>query len=95
MSTIVRIPKNAVSEFDLPRVCVATGATEGVGYHKVTFQFVPMWARLSVAFCGIVGLVIMMLNTRRVQAEIPFTHEAFKAYKRARIVPALIFLRTE
>lgn len=92
MSTIVRLPKTAVSEFDLPRVCVATGATEGVTYQKVTFTFVPMWARLSVAFCGLIGVVLMMLNTRRVEAEIPFTQEAFARYKRARVIPLAIIL---
>lgn len=92
MSTIVRLPKTAVSEFDLPRVCVATGATEGVTYHKVSFQFVPVWARMSVAFCGIIGFVIMALNTRRVQAEMPFTDAAFAHYKRARIIPAVIIV---
>lgn len=92
MSTTVRLPKTAVSEFDLPRVCVATGATEGVSYHKVKFQFVPMWARLSVAFCGLIGVVLMLLNTRRVEAEIPFTDEAFARFKRARIIPAILIV---
>ena len=92
MSTTVRLPKTAVSEFDLPRVCVATGATEGVSYHKVKFQFVPMWARLSVAFCGLIGVILMLINTRRVEAEIPFTDEAFAKFKRARVIPAVLIV---
>ncbi len=92
MSTTVTLPKNAVSQFDLPKVCVATGATEGISYHKVKFQFVPMWARLSVAFCGLIGVVLMLINTRRVEAEIPFTDEAYARFKRSRIVPVFLIL---
>lgn len=92
MSTTVHLPKTAVSEFDLPRVCVATGATEGVSYRKVKFQFVPLWARLSVAFCGLIGVVLMLINTRRVEAEIPFTDEAWGRFKRARIIPAVLIV---
>lgn len=45
MATTIAIPKEAVTEFDMPRVCVATGATEGVEYRRVKFSFVPMWRR--------------------------------------------------
>lgn len=92
MTTTITIPKEAVTEFDMPRVCVATGATEGVEYHRVKFSFVPMWARMSVAFCGLIGLILMALNTRRVEAEIPFTAEAWTRYQRAKIVPVVIIL---
>src|SRR5262245_51538809 len=89
---VVHLPKDAVTEFDIPRVCVATGATEGVRYQKVTFSFIPMWARMSVAFCGVIGIVLMLMNTRRVEADIPFTDEAYAKWKRARIIPAAIIV---
>lgn len=92
MATSVTLPKEAVTEFDLPRVCVATGATEGVEYKRVKFSFVPMWARMSVAFCGLIGVVLMMMNTRRVEAEVPFTAEAWSRWQRAKIIPAAIIL---
>jgi hypothetical protein len=92
MSRTLRLPKNAVSEFDLPRVCVATGETEGVSYQKVTFTFVPLWARLSVGFCGIIGIILMIVNTKKVEAEIPFTDAAFRTFKVARIVPLALIL---
>ena len=92
MPTTVVLPKTAVTEFDLPRVCVATGATEGVQYRKVKFTFIPMWARMSVAFCGLIGVILMMLNTRRVEADVPFTDDAWTRYQRAKWVPLVLIL---
>jgi hypothetical protein len=89
---VVHLPKSAVSEFDIPKVCVATGATDGVRYQKVKFTFVPMWARMSVAFCGIIGVILMLVNTRRVEADIPFTDEAYAKWKRAKIIPAILIV---
>ncbi|MBZ0117810.1 MAG: hypothetical protein K8H88_12480 [Sandaracinaceae bacterium] len=89
---VVHLPKTAVSEFDMPRVCVTTGATEGVTFQKVTFTFVPLWARLSVAFCGLIGVILMLVSTKRVQAEIPFTDAAYSKWKMAKIIPALIIV---
>jgi hypothetical protein len=87
----VRIPKTAVTRFDLPPVCVATGATTGVSYQKLAFAYVPMWARLSVVFCGLIGVILILVNTQRVHAEVPFTDAAFAAYRRGKaIVAALI-----
>jgi len=79
---IVRIPKNAVTKFDLPAVCVVTGGDQGVTYKPITFQWVPLWARLSVAFCGIIGLIAMLVSTKRVRAEMPFNEGAYGAWKR-------------
>jgi hypothetical protein len=90
MGTTIHLPKRAMTEYDLPRVCVATGATDGVSFKKVTFQFTPLWARLSVAFCGILGVVLMLVNTKRVEADVPFTDAAFAKYKRDKLVPGLL-----
>lgn len=89
----IRVPKKAMTRFDLPAVCLATGKSEGVEYHKTTFQFIPMWARLSVVFCGLIGVILMLVATKRVEAEIPMTAEAFAAWSRAKkILIALILV---
>lgn len=77
-----------MTRFDLPEVCLATGAAEGVRYRPATFVFVPLWARLSVVFCGLVGIVVMLVSMKRVRAELPFTEEAWDAWVRAKRVSA-------
>ena len=90
MSATVVLAKHAVTEFDLPAVCVASGATEDVRYYPVKFSFVPMWARLSVAFCGLIGLVLMLASVRRVAVELPFTDDAFARFTRVRHAPPVL-----
>lgn len=91
VSTVVEIPRQAVTRFDLPEVCLVTGATEGVRYRETSFVFVPIWARLSVAFCGLIGLVVMAVSTKRARAELPFTDEAWQAWVRAKRIVGVLF----
>jgi len=86
---IVILPKAAVTKFDLPPVCVVTGESEGVVYKKVRFSFVPMWARLSILFCGLVGIVLMLVTTKRVTGELPFLESAFAEWRRAQRVTGI------
>lgn len=71
---------------ELPPVCVATGATEGVEYYPVKFQYVPWWARF---FFGAIGAA---LAARKADVMVPFTPEAHKRYKRAQWMPAVIII---
>ena len=88
----LRLPRKALTRFDLPPVCLATGAVDGVTYHKTRFVFVPLWARLSVAFCGLIGVILMLVSTQRADAEVPFTSEAFAAWKRAKVLTVMLVL---
>src|SRR5689334_19632416 len=88
----VKIPRQAVTRFDLPKVCLTTGATEGVEYHKTTFQFIPMWARMSVALCGLIGLILMLVTTKRAEVEIPMTPDAYSAWKRHKVIMIVLLL---
>lgn len=88
----LRLPRKALTRFDLPPVCLATGAVDGVTYHKTRFVFVPLWARLSVAFCGLIGVILVLVSTQRADAEVPFTEEAFAVWKRAKMVTVALVL---
>src|SRR5689334_22049898 len=89
---IVKLPKKAVTRFDLPPVCVVTGKTEGVDYHKTTFQFIPMWARMSVVLCGLLGVILMFATMKRAEVEVPMTADANQGWKRAKLITALLII---
>lgn len=89
MST-VHIPRAAGRQLGLPRVCVATGATEGVGQHDVTFHFVPLGARLSLAFCGLLGVVVFLVMRERAALSLPFTDAAWAKFRTARTISAVL-----
>lgn len=80
----IRLPRHAVTRVDLPAVCVATGASEGVEYHRTPFQFVPLWARLTIVPCGVFALIFIFMSMQRVQVDVPMTPDAHRAWKRAK-----------
>lgn len=86
----VRIPKNELTEFDLPRVCVVTGATERVDFFPVSFQFIPRWSVIFYLFCGPIGYFVAMMLLRKTAAgKLPFTTEAHARMKQTRVIVAL------
>jgi hypothetical protein len=88
----LELPRSAVTKFDLPAVCVATGATEGVEHRRTTFTFIPMWARLAVPLCGLVGLIAMLVTMKRAEVELPFTAEAYSLWRRTQIITAVLLV---
>ena len=87
MGTQVVIPKNELTEFDLPRICVVTGATDDVEFHDVTFQYIPPAARAFAAFCGPIGyLVAMSLMRKTATGKLPFVASAHDQWKTMRVV---------
>jgi len=77
----VTIPKNELNSFDLPRICVMTAARQGVVFKKVKFAWYPKWVPLLVLINLVVAGIVAWALTRRVQGELPFTEEAFRAWR--------------
>jgi hypothetical protein len=70
----VTIPVNEMNSFDLPKVCVISGAKDNIVFKDVTFRWVPPWARLF-------GVLIQALVARKANGQLPFTEEAHARYK--------------
>src|SRR5687767_5717716 len=55
----------------LPGVCMKCGTTHEMQRRNAKFQWTPMWARLLVPFCTIVGAIAMLITTKKAQLDIP------------------------
>ncbi|MBS2028607.1 MAG: hypothetical protein JST54_11945 [Deltaproteobacteria bacterium] len=88
MAQIV-IPSQELTEFDLPRVCVVTGATENVVFKDVKFQWYPRWVAALILINVLVMAVVAMALTKKVKGKLPFTEEAFATWRRGITVMTL------
>jgi len=82
----ITLPDNELNSFDLPRVCVVTGATQGVVFKPVKFAWYPRWVAAFILVNVLVMAVVAAIMTKRVQGELPFTEEAFAAWRKGRIL---------
>ncbi|MHB8879629.1 MAG: hypothetical protein ACYC8T_38560 [Myxococcaceae bacterium] len=85
MAQIV-VPDNELNSFDLPRVCIITGATQNVVFKKVKFSWYPRWVGVTVLINVLVAAVLAAVLTKRVQGELPFLEEAYAAWRKGRIL---------
>jgi hypothetical protein len=86
MAGKVTIPKAELTPFDLPSVCIVTGSRENVTFHKVNFVWIPPAARLSIVFCGMFGLIAMLVMQKKVEGQLPFSEQGWTAWRNAKIV---------
>ena len=75
------LPADELNEFDLPRVCVVTGQTENVVFKPVNFSWYPRWVAVFILINLLVAAIIAFALTKRVKGHLPFTEEAFKAWR--------------
>lgn len=94
MSADVVIPKNELSEFDLPRVCVITGQTEGISFKPVKFAWYPRWLLIFLPFAALIVLLIAMALTKRAKGTLPFSEEGWARWQRSKLLFGLSFLGT-
>ncbi|MBJ6761553.1 hypothetical protein JGU66_12320 [Myxococcaceae bacterium JPH2] len=80
------IPLKELSEFDLPAVCIVTGQTEGVVFKPVKFTWYPRWVNFFVLLNLLIALIIAAITTRRANGQLPFTEEAWRAWRLGRIL---------
>lgn len=83
--TPVEIPINEMNSFDLPPVCIVTGATEGVVWKPVKFAWYPRWVGLFAPFILILAAILAAILTRRAKGELPFTEEAWSNWRRGKL----------
>jgi hypothetical protein len=88
----VHIPINELTSFDLPRVCLITGATEDVVFKPVKFSWYPRWVAVFIIFNLIIAAILAMVLTKRAKGELPFTEEAHRRWKRGQTLLALSIL---
>jgi hypothetical protein len=75
------LPADELNEFDLPRVCVVTGQTENVVFKPVNFAWYPRWVAIFVLINLLIAAIIAFALTKKVKGHLPFTEEAFKAWR--------------
>ena len=86
MAGKVTIPKAELTPFDLPSVCIVTGSRENVTFRKVNFVWIPPAARFSVVFCGMFGLIAMLVMQKKVEGQLPFTEQGWTAWRNAKLM---------
>ena len=82
------IPENEMTSFDLPKVCIITGSNQNVSFRPVKFQWYPRW----IAMFGVAPLIMVILVAvlmRRAKGELPFSEEAWNAWKKGKLLTAL------
>ena len=82
------IPENEMTSFDLPKVCVVTGSTQNVSFRPVKFQWYPRWIA-GFAVAPLIMLIVMVVLLRRAKGELPFSDEAWDAWKKGKMLMAL------
>lgn len=85
----ITIPVKELTQFDLPAVCVVTGAREGVVFRKVQFVWIPPVARMLAVACGLVGVVAMLAMQKRVHGELPFSDAGWERWRSGKILVAV------
>jgi hypothetical protein len=66
-----------------PSVCIKCGSHQEIERRTTKFQWTPMWARMSV-LCAIVGLIAMLLTTKRAELQLPLCPRCNKRWTAAR-----------
>lgn len=82
------IPENEMTSFDLPKVCIVTGSTQNVSFRPVKFQWYPRWIGVF-AMAPLIMVIVMMILMRRAKGELPFSDEAWDAWKKGKMLMAL------
>lgn len=88
----IQIPANELTEFDLPRVCVITGATDGVSFRDVKYQWYPRWVAALILINVLIAAVVAFALTKRVKGKLPFTDAGYEAMKKGSMIFGLSFL---
>lgn len=78
----IRIPANELNTFDLPKVCVMTGATDAtVEFRKVKFQWYPPWVNALILINIIVLAIVARILTKVAKGELAFSEAAWKRWR--------------
>ncbi len=78
----IEIPAGELNSFDLPKVCVMTGATDStVEFRKVKFQWHPRWVFALILVNLLIMAIVAQIMTKRVQGELAFSEAAWKRWR--------------
>lgn len=80
------IPVNEVNAFDLPPVCLLTGATTDVSFQPVKFSWYPRWIALFAPLALLPVAILAWILTRRVAGQMPFSTGAYARWRRGKLL---------
>jgi hypothetical protein len=67
-----------------PSVCIKCASHQGIERRATKFQWTPMWARMSVVFCALPGLIAIAITTKRAELQLPLCPACNKRWTAAR-----------
>jgi hypothetical protein len=82
--TEISIPDNEMNQFDLPRVDVVTGSTEGIVFKPVQFAWYPRWIAIF-AVAPLIFVIVALVMMRRSKGELPFTEQSYARWRNGKI----------
>jgi len=90
----ISIPEGELTSFDLPAICLVTGAREQVEVRTVRFTFTPLWIPLAIPGAAVACIVVPALfplllglpllavfATRKVRGQLPFSPRGYRLWK--------------
>ncbi len=77
----IQIPLNEMNAFDLPKRCLITGETGGIGFRKMKLQWYPPWIAIFAIGLLIVAVILSVILTKRAKGELPFHPKAYRRWK--------------
>lgn len=79
---VIRIPVNELNAFDLPKVCVMTGAQDpSVEFREVKFQWYPPWVNALILINVLVMAIVARILTKMAKGQLAFSEEAWKRWR--------------
>jgi hypothetical protein len=91
---LLSLPVAEMNSFDLPRVCLVTGAP-AAEFKKMKFSWYPRWvaALIFVPYGGLLlALVISLILRKHAAGELPFSEEGWARHRRSKWIAASALL---
>lgn len=82
----VTLPLVCVNAFDLPPVCVVTGASDDIVWRKTKVRYTPPWVFALILVHIVVAAVVGTILSRKATLELPYAREAYRSLRRHRII---------
>jgi len=78
----------------LPDICIKCGSKQGIVRRQTKFQWTPVWARLSIIFCTLLGLILMLVTTKKGNLPLPLCQPCNTRWGQAvgALIGAVVFL---
>jgi hypothetical protein len=88
----ITIPVNELTSFDLPKVCIISGARSDVVFKPVKFAWYPRWVPALIIVNLLVAAIVAFALTKRAKGELPFTEHAYRRWRLGNVLRPVSWL---